>query len=476
MESIFKLKENHTSIRTELVAGLTTFLTMAYIIALNPNILTVYGTTDGGTQLWNAVFLATCIASAIAMICMAFIANKPFCLAPGMGLNTFFAVVTANIAAVTGMTYVASFQAALVIVLAEGIIFVVLTLANIREKIVEAIPLGIRIGITPAIGMLLLDVGLGSNVYIANSEGTQFFMLRDFFGALTAEQASAVMGDAYPTMVLSVVTMFIGLFAIVVLSKKRVPGSVIIGIGIASAVYWLGDIVILGGHPFAQLASASWAPPIHDMLDLTFFKFNFAGFLQIGWITIITLVITFCMIDMFDTIGALVGMALQANMLDERGRLPQIKEALFADSIGTLVGSMTGTSTVTTYAETATGIEAGGRTGLTSLTCAVLFLLCMFIAPLAAVIPAAATSSALVYVGILMLNGLNRVNWKDRDIVVPVALMLIAMPISGSIGYAIGIAMIAYTIIKIFSGLAKEVSPLTYVISVLFLVKFFLVV
>ena len=476
MENIFKLKESGTSVRTEVIAGLTTFMTMAYIIALNPNILTWYGSTDGGMHLWNAVFLATCLASGIAMICMAFVANKPFCLAPGMGLNSFFAVVVTNIAAITGLTYVASFQAALIIILAEGIVFVVLTLANIREKIVDAIPLGVRLGIAPAIGIMLLNIGLGSNVYIADSEGTQFFVMRDFFGSLTAGQAAATMTSAYPVMVLSVATMFIGLFVIVMLAKKGVKAAVILGMLVASIIYWACDIIFLGGTPFASLATASWVPAFNDMFDLTFFKFNFAGFMQMGWFTAITLIVTFCMIDMFDTIGTLVGTASRAGMVDEKGKMPGMKQAMLSDSIGTVVGSMTGTSTVTTFVESTAGVAAGGRTGLTALTCGILFLACMFIAPIAAIIPAAATSSALIYVGVLMLNGLSKVDWNDMDVTVPVTLMLIAMPISGSIGHGIGIAMISYTVIKVMSGQAKDVSVLTYVISALFLVKFFLVV
>lgn len=476
MEQIFKLKENGTSVKTEIIAGLTTFMTMAYIIALNPNILTVFGSTDGGMELWNAVFLATCLASGLAMICMAFLANKPFCLAPGMGLNSFFAVVVANIAAITGLSYVASFQAAMIIVLCEGIIFLVLTLANIREKIVDAIPLGVRLGIAPAIGIMLLNIGLGSNVYIADADGSQFYVMRDFFGSLTAGQAASTMTTAYPTMVLSVVTMFIGLFVIVVLAKRGVKAAVILGMLVASVIYWICDIVLLGGTPFASLATASWAPAFNSMFDLTFFKFNLAGFAQVGWFTVITLIVTFCMIDMFDTIGTLVGTASRAGMLDENGNMPRMKQAMLSDAVGTMAGSMTGTSTVTTFVESASGVAAGGRTGLTALTCGILFLACMFIAPIAAVIPAAATSSALIYVGVLMLSSLSKVDWTDMDVTVPVTLMLIAMPVSGSIGHGIGIAMISYTIIKLFSGQPKGVSILTYVISLLFLVKFFLVV
>ena len=477
-EKVFKLKENNTTVRTELIAGLTTFMTMAYIIALNPNLLTGFGAE--GQNLWNGVFMATCIASAVGMFCMAFLANKPFAMAPGMGLNSFFAVVVGNVAAMTGMSYVASFQASLVIILVEGIVFLVLSLFNVREKIVEAIPLGIRLGISPAIGLMLMNIGLGSNVGIyaeGNGYTTPFYVMRDFFGSLTPGVLKNNMGDAgYAVMVLTVVTMFVGLFAIIGMSRKGVKGSVLYGMLIASVIYWAGEAVFLKENPFASLAGASFVPPFADMAETTLFKFNFAGFAEIGWFTAVTLVITFCIIDMFDTIGTLVGTASRAGMVDAEGNMPNMKEALLSDAIGTLAGACTGTSTVTTFVESASGVEAGGRTGLTALTTGVLFLACMFIAPIAAVIPAAATSSALIYVGILMLMGLKKINFDKIDQVVPVGLMLIGMPISGSIGHAIGIGLVSYTVMKVFSGKAKEVSVLTYAISLLFLVKFFLAV
>jgi AGZA family xanthine/uracil permease-like MFS transporter len=229
-------------------------------------------------------------------------------------------------------------------------------------------------------------------------------------------------------------------------------------------------------NPFAALETASFVPPFADMFNTTFFKFDFAGLLEIGWFTVITLIITFCMIDMFDTIGTLVGTASRANMLDEEGNMPNMKEALLSDAVGTLAGSFTGTSTVTTFIESASGVEAGGRTGLTALTTGVLFLACIFIAPIAAIIPAAATSAALVYVGVLMLQGLRNVDFDDLDQMLPVSLMLIAMPVSSSIGHAIGLGLISYTVLKLLTGRGKHVSTLTYVISVLFLMKFFLVV
>ncbi|MGM9557982.1 MAG: NCS2 family permease [Oscillospiraceae bacterium] len=473
MGKFFRVKENGSTVRTEILAGLTTFMTMAYIIALNPNLLTGF---DVGSKLWNGVFLATCIASAVGMFCMAFLANKPFAMAPGMGLNSFFAVVVANIAGLTGMSYVESFQSALVIILIEGIVFIILSILNIREKIVEAIPLGVRLGIAPAIGLMLMNIGLGSNAGIYSETGGPFYAMRDFFGALTPKVAQEAMGSGYTAMILSVITMFVGLFVIVILAKKGIKASVLIGMLVASVIYWAGEAIFLHVNPFASLATASFLPPFADMVETTLFKLNFQGFVQIGWFTAITLVITFCMIDMFDTIGTLVGTASRAGMVDEKGNMPKMKEALLSDAIGTVAGAVTGTSTVTTFIESASGVEAGGRTGLTALTTGIIFLACMFIAPIAAIIPAAATSSALIYVGILMIMGLKNVNFDDLDQMAPVAIMLIAMPISGSIGHAIGLGLIAFTIIKVFSGKAKDVSVLTYVISILFLIKFFLVV
>jgi len=406
---------------------------------------------------------------------MAFLANKPFAMAPGMGLNSFFAVVVTNIVALTGMTYVASFQAALCIVLVEGIVFLILSVLNIREKIVDAIPLGVRLGIAPAIGLMLLNIGVGSNAGIYSENGGPFYAMRDFFGALTPSLAKTNMGSGYSAMVLSVVTMFVGLFAIVVLAQRGVKGAVLLGMLIASIIYWAGEAIFLGTNPFASLATASFVPAFGDMASTTLFKFNFQGFAQIGWFTAITLIVTFCIIDMFDTIGTLVGTASRAGMLDKDGKMPNMKQALLSDAVGTLAGSVTGTSTVTTFVESASGVEAGGRTGLTALTTGIMFLACIFIAPIAGIIPAAATSSALIYVGVLMVAGLKNVDFDDICQALPVALMMIAMPISGSIGHAIGIGLITYTVIKVFTGKAKDVSVLTYVLSLIFLLKFFIV-
>ena len=458
MEKIFKLKENGTNVKTEILAGLTTFMTMAYIIALNPNLLTGF---DVGSQLWNGVFLATCIASAVAMFFMAFLANKPFALAPGMGLNSFFAIVVANIVGLTGLSYLQSFQAALCIILIEGILFLILSLLNIREKIVDSIPLGVRLGIAPGIGLMLMNIGLGSNVGVYSADGGPFYVMRDFFGALSPSVIKDSMGDAYPEMVLTVVTMFVGLFAICILAKLGVKGAVLLGMLVSCIIYWAGEAIFLGNNPFASLANASFVPPFADMAATTLFKFDFKTFFSIGWFTVITLVITFCMIDMFDTIGTVVGTASRAGMLDKDGNMPKMKEVLISDAVGTIAGAVTGTSTVTTFVESASGVEAGGRTGLTALTTGILFLACIFIAPIAAVIPAAATSAALIYVGVLMIGGLKNVHFDDLSEIVPVALMLISMPISSSIGHGIGLGLISYTVIKVFTGKAKDVSIVT---------------
>ena len=255
MEKIFHLKENNTTVRTEIVAGLTTFMTMAYIIALNPNLLTLV---------------------------MAFAANKPFAMAPGMGLNSFFAVVVANIVTLTGMSYLQSFQTALCIILIEGIVFIVLSVLKVREKIVEAIPLGIRLGIAPAIGLMLLNIGIGSNAGVYSSDGGPFYVMRDFFGALTPSLAKANMGDGYPQMVLTVVTMFVGLFLIVLFAHKKVKGSVLLGMLCASGIYWAGEAIFLHTNPFAALKGASFVPAFGDMAATTLFKFDFAALGQIG--------------------------------------------------------------------------------------------------------------------------------------------------------------------------------------------------
>ena len=473
LEKLFKLKANNTTTRTEIMAGLTSFMTMAYIIALNPNMMTNF---DTGSPLWNGVFMSTCVAASIGMFVMAFYANKPFVLGPGMGLNVFFAAVVSNVVAATGMTYLRGFQATMCIILVEGIIFLILSVVNIRDKIINAIPLGIRLGISPGVGLMLLNIGFGSNAGVYSETGGPFYVLRDFFGALTPNFAQTTMGSGYGQMVLNVVTMFIGLFIIVILAQKKVTGAMLIGMLISCVFYWVCQFAFMGTNPFASLSTASFMPPVADWAETTLFKFDFAALMEMGWLTLITLIISFCVIDMFDTIGTIIGAASLGGMLDKDGNMPGMKEALTADAVATIAGGLTGNCTITTFVESAAGVEAGGRTGLTALTCGILFLACMFIAPIAALIPPAVTSAALIYVGILMVSGLKNLDFNDASQLIPAALMLITIPISSSIGNAIGIAMIAYTVIKCGTGKAKEVPVLTYLVTAIFLVKFFLIV
>jgi len=476
-EKVFKITDNGTTVRTEVLSGLTTFMAMAYIVVLNPYILSGNGLGRNGLgspELKNGIFLATCFSSAIASLTMGFLANKPYCLAPGMGLNTFTATTVVSIMTVSGMGYDDTFRAMLCVVLIEGIIFLLLSIFNIREKILDAIPRSIRYGISPSIGLMLINIGFGSNVTIFNSDGESFYVLRDFFGSLTANYIKDRMGDAYGEMVLSVLTMFVGIFFTIILAYKRIKGSVVIGMMISSIFYWVFDFIILEKNPFLSFKS-DFLPKFGDLFGTTFFRFNFSGLFNFGWLAVITFIITFVMIDMFDTLGTTVGTAHRhENMIDKAGRIINIKEVFISDSIGTIVGSCLGTSTVTTYIESASGIEAGGRTGLTAVICALCFLFTIFLSPVTSIIPAPATSSALIYVGVLMGSSLKDVDFTDLSTCVPVIIMLITMPISGSIGHGIGLALISYSIIKVCVGESSDVPVVTYIISVIFIIKFFL--
>lgn len=476
LEKLFHLSKHKTNVKTEVLAGFATFMTMAYIIALNPNIIVGQ---EGSNELWNAVFLATVLSAAVGTLLMAFLANKPFGLAPGMGLNTYFASVTLSIAATAKISYDEAFQGTLVIILISGILFTLLTLFKIREKIVDAIPANVRLGITAGIGLMLVHVGLTSNAYIYNSDFTKSFTILGFFtsGAKDTSVAMAEAGASYGTLILYIITFFIGLFAIVILNQKKVKGSILYGILIASAVYFAGSLIFLHVNPFESLFAegTSYLPPFADLLEKSFFKFNFETLFQLGFFTTIMTIISFCLVDMFDTIGSLLGTASKANMLDENGRLENMNKAMLSDSVATIIGACTGTSTVTTFVESAAGVEEGGRTGLTSVVTGLCFLVCIFLAPVAKIIPAPATSAALVFVGVLMISSLKEVDYSDFAASVPVVLMATFMMITSSIGNGIGIGLVSYSIIKLLTGRAKEVSLLTIILSFIFVAKFFLI-
>lgn len=470
MEQFFKLKENHTTVKTEIIAGLSTFMTMAYIIQLNPNLLTNFAV---GTPLWNGVFLATVLSAAVGTLLMAFLANKPFALASGMGLNSYFAIVVGKIASGAGISYEEAFGGGLAIIAVSGVLFTVLTLLKVREKIVDAIPKGVRLGITAGIGLMLVYIGFTSNAAVYYNDGAASQTMIGFF-ADGAADTKAAMGDAYNLLILYIITMFVGLFAIAILNYKKVKGSILYGMVLASIVYWAGCF-LLGSNPFASLKGASFIPPFKDMIDTTLFKFNFSTLFRLGTLSAVMTIISFCMVDMFDTIGTLLGTAKKAGMLNETGEFPDMNKAMLSDSLATCVGACTGTSTVTTFIESAAGVEEGGRTGLTSVVTGLCFLGCMFLAPIAALIPAPATSAALIFVGVLMISALKEVDYTDLSQSLPIVLMLVFMMITGGIGNGIGIGLISYTIIKVFMGKGKDVSILTWVLALLFIGKFFIV-
>lgn len=481
LERFFKLKANNTTVKVEVLAGITTFMTMAYIIALNPNLLTGFGKgvttcpTDGTGGLWNAVFLATVLSSAAGTLIMALLANKPFALAPGMGLNSYFASVVVAICSAAGYTsYEKGFGAALSIILISGILFTILTLLKVREKIVDAIPLAVRLGIPAGIGMMLIHIGLTTNWSIYDDEGNLYTMLDTFFNAGPSDTKKAMGPELYKLMVIGVIATFVGIIVIAALSHKKIKASILLGMIASTIIYWAGEFIFLDVNPFDALKGRTWLPPFKDMAHYTLFKFDFSGLFEIGVFSAVMTIITFCMVDMFDTIGTLYGTAKKANMLDESGNMPGMNKAMLSDSLATCVGACTGTSTVTTFIESASGVEAGGRTGLTSLVTGLLFLACMFIAPIAGIIPAPATSAALVYVGFLMISSLKEVDYSDMASAAPVALLLMFMTITGSVGNGIGIGLISYSLIKLFTGRGKEVSVLTYVLAVLFIAKFFI--
>ncbi len=425
LDSYFKLTEHGTNVRTELLAGLTTFLTMAYIIFVNPTILADAGMDRG------AVFVATCVASMVGTLIMGLYANYPIALAPGMGLNAFFTYTVV-------LTLGYSWQAALGAVFVSGVLFVVLSLLRVREYVINAIPRTLKLAISAGIGLFLAIIALQNAGIVVDHPATLVTL-----GDLRA---------APPILAL------LGFFVIAGLSHWRVPGAILIGILVAAA---LG--LPLGLTEYTGVVSLPPDPtPTLFALDLT------AAF-EVG---LITIVFTFFFIDLFDTAGTLVGVSHRAGLLDAEGRLPRIGRALLADSTATVAGSLLGTSTVTSYIESAAGTNVGGRTGLTAVVVAVLFVLALFFAPLAGMIPAYATAAALLFVACLMAAGLAELDWTDVTEYVPAVVTAIAMPLTYSIATGIGFGFIAYAVIKLASGRFRDLSAAVAAIALLFVVKF----
>jgi len=443
MEKLFKLKANNTNVRTEILAGLTTFLAMAYILAVNPSILSQTGMDAG------ALFTATAIAAAIGTICMAFIANYPIALASGMGLNAFFAIVVAG-----GV----SWQIALTAILLEGIVFILMSFFKFREKIVNAIPHNLKLAITAGIGLFIAVIGMKSaGMYIS-------------YDGVTLLENNLLA----PTVVLC----FVGVVAIAIMMKLKVKGAILwgilgtwaLGMGAQAIGWYVVDPAVGHFSMFPQWSKIVSAPP---SVAPIFLKFDFAGAWKLG-LDFIVIVFAFLMVDMFDTVGTLVGVAKQANLLDKDDKLPRAGKALLSDAIGTTAGACLGVSTVTSYIESSAGVAEGGRTGLTALTTGILFLAALFFSTIFLTIPAFATAAALIIVGALMMSAVKEIDFKDMSIAVPALLTIIFMPITSSISNGILIGFLAYTIIKLFSGKAKEVSPLLWVVNLLFLAKLLL--
>ena len=427
LERIFKLKDNNTNVRTEIIAGVTTFMTMAYILAVNPDILSKAGMDKG------AVFTATIISSVIATLVMALWANLPFALAPGMGLNAFFAFTV-----VLTMGY--SWQFALTAVFLEGLIFLGLTAFNIREMIVNSIPINLKHAISAGIGLFIAFIGMQNAGIIVDNPATLVSL-----------------GDVHKP---EVIVAFSGLIIAGVLMALRVKGALLIGIFCSAVIGLFNGVTHL---PEGTLIST---PP-----SLSSIAFHF-DFHQIFSFDMAMVLLTFLFVDMFDTVGTLVGVASKANMLDKDGRLPKVKEALFADAVGTTVGALLGTSTVTTYVESASGVAEGGRTGLTSLTVAGLFMLALFLSPIFLMIPGAATAPALILVGSFMLSPILKVDFDDITEAIPVFLTVIMMPLAYSIAEGIAFGVISFVLLKVLTGHYRKVEWISYLLALLFLLKF----
>lgn len=447
MEKFFKLKENKTTVGTEIIGGLTTFFAMAYIIFVNPNYLSATGMD------FQSVMVATCISAAIGCILTAVIANAPFAQAPGMGLNAFFAFTVATGTLGFGMGY--TWQQGLTIVLLSGVLFLIVAVSPLRSKIIASIPASLKAAISAGIGLFIAFVGLISS-------GTGIIML-DGSSHITGLNFSI---DGVFNM--NALLTIIGVLIIAALMAWKVKGALFIGIIVTTII----------GIPLGVTQIPTWDTITAGFSNIsiapTFFKFDFAGLLDHGVLPLITAVISFAVVDMFDTVGTLIGSAGNAGMLDENGNYPKGDKALIADAIATCAGSCLGTSTVTTYVESSSGISEGARTGLSTLVVGVLFLLAIVLAPIAGIVPGAATAPALIIVGVLMLRSTAKVEWNDIEIAIPAFLTIAMMPFAYSISDGIGFGFISYTLIKLFRGKVKEVPVLMYVISLVFILKYVL--
>ena len=452
MEKLFHLKENHTDVKTEVMAGITTFMTMAYILAVNPNILSAAGMDA------EAVLIATSLAAFVGTMCMALMANYPFALAPGMGLNAYFAFTV-----VLTMGY--SWQMALLAVFVEGIVFIILSLTNVREAIFNAIPMTLKSAVSVGIGLFIAFVGLQNAKLIVNSDST----------LLTYQHFK---GETFHSVGVGALLALIGVLIIAVMLIKQVKGAILYGI----LITWvLGIVCELAGiyipdpdagmysvipTAFVSFDFSSLGKTFGQVFNLDFSNFNIVNF--------IVVMFAFLFVDLFDTLGTLIGVASKADMLDEDGKLPRIKGALLADAVATSVGAVLGTSTTTTYVESSSGVTVGGRTGLTATTTAVLFLLASIFSPLVLTSPSFANAPALIVGGFYMMGAVAKINFDDMTDAIPAFLTILVMPLAYSISEGIAIGIISWTLINVLTGKAKEknITPLMYVLTVLFILKY----
>ena len=457
LEKLFHLRENKTDVKTEILAGITSFMTMAYILAVNPSILSAAGMDHG------AVFTATAVSSFIGTLCMALFANYPFALAPGMGLNAYFAYTV-----VLGMGY--SWQVGLAAVLVEGLIFIALSFFSVREAIFDAIPFNLKKAVSVGIGLFIAFIGLqNAKIVIGSSTLVSLFSLDGYNQTLNGLVATNQ--DAGITVLLAI----LGVIITAILVVKNVKGNILIGI----LVTWLLGIIcqFTGLYvPNPDLGFYSLLPDFSNGISIPslspiFMKFSLEG---VPVLEFIVIVFSFSFVDIFDTIGTLVGVATKADMLDENGKLPKIKGALLADAVGTTAGAILGTSTVSTYVESASGVTEGGRTGLTSLTTALLFLIALPLSPIFLAIPSFATAPALIIVGFYMIGSVTEINFSDAAEGIPAFICIAAMPFFYSISEGISMGIISYTVINLVAGNKKKLNIMLYILTALFLMKYIL--
>ncbi len=449
MDKIFGLKEHGTDVMTEVMAGITTFLTMAYILAVNPGILAAAGMDSG------AVFTATALASAIGCACMAFFANLPFALSAGMGLNAFFAYTV-----VLGMGY--SWEMALTAVFAEGLIFIVLSVTNVREAIFNAIPGTLKIGVSVGIGLFISFIGL-QNAHIC-VDGVTLVEMFSF--------STSLKEGTFKTEGITVMLALIGIILTAFLVIRKIKGNLLIGI---LATWALGIICQLIGIYVPDPATGFYSLIPSGIISApasiapTLFKMDFS---IIGTVNFFVVMFSFLFVDVFDTLGTLIGCASRADMLDEEGHLPGIKGALLADAVATTIGAGLGTSTITTFVESTSGIAEGGRTGLTALTAGGLFALSLFFSPIFLTVPSFATAPALVIVGFMMMQQVIKLDWNDITEAIPAFISIIAMPFLYSISEGISLGIISYVVLHLLAGKSRDISPLMYILAVVFVLKY----